>query len=381
MRCPSCGALCKKRSMKCPECGAFRNKTWVNSDPELLPGDAGRETTSKQRKKTSVSAPPATSLIEFPGLNKSPIPQWRKELGERVREAQQKRSREATLEETGSEIELLDEKTRPLSLELLPQAEVPPMNPLVVAALQRIERANGHANAAVATLPAYDEQPDIELKRSGLGVANEESDLVPAEESQPAVPREERVHNLAVVPSPTDRKVDTPPRSALKPKRLIVGDVNDPALNYLDSIPTTVGVDVRVNRAAPLFLRLLGGVVDLIMMALLTLPFVGLTRVMELDWQDVRVITFVSSTFALMGFLYLTMSTALTGRTCGKGLLSLRVVDSRTGLIPTGAQAAGRALVYMLSLASAGLVFFFTFLDRERQTPHDRFARTAVVRV
>jgi hypothetical protein len=62
-------------------------------------------------------------------------------------------------------------------------------------------------------------------------------------------------------------------------------------------------------------------------------------------------------------------------------LFSLRVVDARTGLIPTGSQSAGRALVYMLSLLSAGIALMYAFVDSEKHTAHDRFTRTAVIRV
>ena len=104
------------------------------------------------------------SLIEFPGLNKTSLPQWRKELGERVREVQERKAREATLEGDPGDVTESTEQIKPTAvLELLPQAEVEPMNPIVVAALQRIERAHSHAqfvgNNAMA--PAYDELPDI----------------------------------------------------------------------------------------------------------------------------------------------------------------------------------------------------------------------------
>ncbi|MDQ2975001.1 MAG: RDD family protein, partial [Acidobacteriota bacterium] len=83
----------------------------------------------------------------------------------------------------------------------------------------------------------------------------------------------------------------------------------------------------------------------------------------------------------VVGFLYHTISTALTGRTLGMKPFSLRVVDARTGLIPTGKQSAGRSLVYILSLASAGIALLYTFFDSERHTAHDRFTRTAVIRM
>ncbi len=82
----------------------------------------------------------------------------------------------------------------------------------------------------------------------------------------------------------------------------------------------------------------------------------------------------------LVGFLYLTIVTAFTGRTVGMRLCSLRVVDARNGLIPTGSQSAGRALIYLLSVASAGILSLYVFVDSEKNTLHDRFTRTSVIR-
>jgi len=41
---------------------------------------------------------PVSRLIEFPGVTRRPVPQWRKELGERVREVQERRARESAAE-------------------------------------------------------------------------------------------------------------------------------------------------------------------------------------------------------------------------------------------------------------------------------------------
>jgi len=57
-------------------------------------------------------------------------------------------------------------------------------------------------------------------------------------------------------------------------------------------------------------------------------------------------------------FIYLTLMTALTGRTWAMRLLSLRVIDTKTGLIPTGGQSIGRSIFYLISLATGvGILF------------------------
>src|SRR2546423_9665243 len=82
-----------------------------------------------------------STLIEFPGVSRSSLPEWRKELSERVREVQERRARETI---------------NPPQLELLPPAQMPAMNPLVAAALKRIERAH-------QTAPSENRQPRTNL--------------------------------------------------------------------------------------------------------------------------------------------------------------------------------------------------------------------------
>lgn len=408
--------------MKCSECGAAVH------DNELL--DLGTDNQIDMVEESAPAniehTPRATrSLIEFPGV-KSSIPQWRKELGERVREVQERRAREATLEAGQADSAANDVESRIPLLELLPRTEAPPVNPIVVAALQRIERAHvrsGFAGqAAVATMLAYDEQSEFGFEPAP---ATGSYDASPREEAPLPSTRSEKVHNLAVVPrqvvsEPTTTISDTfepppaddiatvlvqpleslqvaastedtqtvhaeevdiveAPEPARKPRRLI-GDLNDPALNYLDSISVKV-VDIPERRSAPVFFRFLSAILDLVVVCLLSAPVVALVKLTDLKWQDSRTIMFAAGTFIVMGFLYLTISTAFTGRTLGMKPFSLRVVDDRTGLIPTGGQSAARAFLYLLSLASAGIALIYTFVNPERRAAHDRVTRTAVVRV
>ena len=80
----------------------------------------------------------------------------------------------------------------------------------------------------------------------------------------------------------------------------------------------------------------------------------------------------------MVTFIYLTSMTALTGRTWAMRLFSLRVIDTKTGLIPTGGQSIGRSIFYLLSLATV-IGILFALFSREGYTVHDRFTRTAVV--
>ncbi|HSS20346.1 MAG TPA: RDD family protein [Pyrinomonadaceae bacterium] len=317
------------------------------------------------------------SLIEFPGVNRTSVPEWRREVGERVRERHEKRAREAVLEasEVGTILSESNSQTAP-ALELLPQAEIAPVNPLVAAALRRLERAKTQPaiGAALATAIAY-EEPALEI------------DSIPTVAANPEVARPERIHNLAVVPTPEPQlpeQLPLPPLIATptKPKKAtrVIDELNCSSLNYLDSIPTAVILEARDYQSAPVFLRIFSAIVDLLVIALLSSPVLAIVSLDKIAALDTRSVAIVSGAFFLVGFLYLTISIGFTGRTLGAKLCALRVVDARTGLIPTGSQSAGRSIVFMLSLATAGVAMMYALINRERHTMHDRFTRTAVIR-
>jgi uncharacterized RDD family membrane protein YckC len=322
-----------------------------------------------------------STLIEFPGVSRNSMPEWRKELSERVREVQEKRAREAAREAAEAERQRIEAAIDPPQLELLPPAPMPAMNPLVAAALKRIERAHQPApsehrqpRTTLATAVAY--APERE--------ENDMSDTVPSTPElafEPEVPEPEPVvtvektHHLAVVSvsEPVATTVD-PPRA---PKRLIRDD-NDPALNYLDSISKTLCVEDLNHHSASPFRRLVCALLDLIFCAVLSSPIAGAMYLTGSNLRDPQVIAVLAGSWIVVMFLYLTLLTALTGRTWAMRLLSLRVIDIKTGLIPTGGQSIGRSFFYLMSLATV-VGILFALISREGYTVHDRFTRTAVV--
>jgi uncharacterized RDD family membrane protein YckC len=208
-------------------------------------------------------------------------------------------------------------------------------------------------------------------------------EVIPITEPEPE-PTPERTHNLVVVPAAVVRQsnvaqADTPAEKQ-KPRRVISDEAIDPALNYLDLIGLTHSASDDSENRAPVFARLMAGVIDLIGVCFLSVPIAAVIELQNDSWREPRILWFMGGVVIAVMFFYLTVSTALTGKTLGLRILSLRVVDSRTGLIPTGNQAAGRALVFILSLATAGLGFLLALTRGEGKTAHDRLSRTAVVR-
>jgi uncharacterized RDD family membrane protein YckC len=157
---------------------------------------------------------------------------------------------------------------------------------------------------------------------------------------------------------------------------LIIDD--DPSLNYLDSISRTVRVDDMEARSASAFRRLVCALLDLLFCGMLSAPIALAMQLTGSNFQDTRVIAVLAGSVIVVTFFYLTLMTALTGRTWAMRLLSLRVIDKKTGLIPTGGQSIGRSIFYLMSLAS-GIGVLFALLSREGYTVHDRFTGTAVI--
>jgi uncharacterized RDD family membrane protein YckC len=344
----------------------------------------GDSPTSPERRST---------LIEFPGVARNSLPEWRKELSERVREVQERRAREAAREAAEAERQRATEVSDPPQLELLPRTESPAMNPLVAAALKRIERAHQSASVearpprsslatAVAYAPEREENimnetvpPTIQLESEPEPAAAEFCAEV---EEQPAETIEivsVAPAKLTIVPSVVEVAA-TIPAPAQPPKRLIVE--NDPVLNYLDSICRSVRVDEVESRSASAVRRVVSALLDLVFCALLTSPIGGALYLAGGSVHDPRAIAVLAGALVVVTFLYLTLTTALTGRTWGMRLLSLRVIDTKTGLIPTGGQSIGRSVFYLLSLVT-GVGILFALVSREGYTAHDRFTRTAVV--
>jgi len=373
--------------MQCPSCGATTDNSTTCIDCGQLTSD------SQACVPSPVSQPKRSTLIEFPGVVRPSVPEWRKELSVRVREVQERRAREAAHEAAEAERQLMNDVARSSQLELLPQAEAPALNPLVAAALRRIERANrpvpsdgfhhrGNTATAIAYAPSlevHDAVPDI--NETAPSVAPEPTLATPAPqeveniETQPA-----KSHGLIVVPTAevtSEVKVEKP-RVA---KRLIVDDPNDPALNYLDSISRTLRVDDITKKRASVVRRFISSVFDLITCGLISSPIVLLLSWKGVDLTAIRPLVFLISSAIAITFLYLTLSIGLAGRTWAMKLFALRVIDVRTGLIPTGSQAVGRAFFYLISLAIAGLGILYALISREGDTMHDQLTRTAVIKV
>lgn len=385
MQCPACRAVYSNGLDNCPRCKTPAQvpapdiKTEIPSPPEM----AAQPVTPDHSKTAAEATATASTLIEFPGSRS--MPQWRKQLSERVREIQERRAREAAreVEEAAMAPQPVtspagtEANTPPLGL--VPQQPAPEMNPIVVAALRRIERARQAQS-----------MPPVSRSRGGAAAVARVAEEHYQEEINPVLlaPQAEPVtaqkpveaapaRNLVVVPAPA--KEESKPKP--EPKRAVGVVIDDATLARLEAeAAASEGIheDVFDDRA-PVVARLTASAIDFLVVAFASSPFAAVIELTNGNWADPRVAGSMGAIVLVVMFLYLTTSTSLAGRTWGMSLLSLRAVDADTGLQPTTKQSVLRALLYMVSLGALGLGIIYALFDAEGRTAHDHFSGTAVV--
>lgn len=415
MQCPSCRAVYSNGLSLCPRCKMPASKPspstetkTVLSTSENAPAarSAAATETTNDDSLSAVTAPKSSSLIEFPGAARAARPQWRKDLSARVREIQERRARDAE-EIPHSRVEQSAAANAEIAapqLGLVPTPDVPEVNPIVVAALKRLERAHqppprsrhraSMGGAAAAMARVDEEQYETAVNPAAAQASAPAPVAVPSQiaqaevSPQPKTSEPAREHQLAVVPAQPVQKV-TATASKPQSKRLASTQTSTVAKGVADEVPPLVsepeisGVNLAeefYDDRAPVLTRIAGSSIDFLVAVFASSPFAAIIELTNGNWSDWRVIASMSGIVLVVMFLYLTASTALAGRTWGMSLVSLRAVDADTGLPPTTKQSVGRAILYVVSLITLGLGIIYALFDAEGRTAHDHLSGTAVVR-
>ena len=362
--------------------------TESTSSESLAAAHRSMKSTSKELNQESQSA---STLIEFPGPRN--VPEWRKRLSQRVREVQEQKAREAAEADAATRAAETVSCALPSGqLELVPEPEQAPLNPIVSKALERVERARRGehqstmptATAAAPALAAVPKEPkevspleanpEVQTSEPPVETKTKLSIVTPLVTPETMTLGDANVEELADNPT-VDQVAEKPKRA-----RVISESVEDAALSYLEtclSVPV-LPCDERGD-VAGLTRRTFVGLLDLFLIALMVSPVIWGIQATSRSWSEPRVIGLVAAVGAAAMLAYFTISIALTGRTLGMRMLSVKAIDARTGLIPTGGQSIKRAFGYVFSLAILGLGFAFALIDRDHRTLHDRFSRTIVV--
>jgi uncharacterized RDD family membrane protein YckC len=376
--------------------------------------------------------PPASTLIEFPTPGRAPRPQWRKELSERVREIQQRKAQEAAREAeaaaaaqaaiqsaaaTTNEQAVIttaqpaSEPTAP-ALGLVPSPPpAPALNPIVVEALKRVERARQRAVAPSVRGGGGGRGPaaaTARVAREDYEVAPEPVQPAPVEERAVVVAQAVQIEQTApeaqtVAPEPVVEPV--PVEAATEAVRavnlVVVPPAPQPEATVVEErekvrrhIPivldeaylarreaTELALDApAVPDHAPVVKRVVGSIIDLFVVAFAASPFAAIIELTNGNWSDPRVVGSLAGIIVILMFLYLMASTALAGRTWGMSLVALRTVDANTGHAPSIGQCSRRAIGYMMALATGGLGFLCALFDRRGRALQDFLSGTINVR-
>ena len=141
------------------------------------------------------------------------------------------------------------------------------------------------------------------------------------------------------------------------------------------ALPRAGGLQCKAT-VAPLKIRMLAGVLDAAMLVVALGTFLAVFHWFGGRWiadnGGVRALGFAS--FVLVAF-YWGFYVGHFGRTPGMAWMGLRLVNFY-GQKPSATQRAARALGLILSSATLGLGFAWSFADEEKLTWHDRMSRT-----
>ncbi len=392
MQCPSCRAVFSNGLEICPRCKtpALTSSAVPAAQPSVSHGQeetmgAPAFVAEESNGETAVVATTATTvstLIEFPGSGKRP--QWRKQLSERVREIQERRAREA--EEAARQPAHPPIEPPAQQLGLVPPQDIPQINPLVAAALRRIERAHqsplpsprASRSGGAATAAARIIEDEYQTEATLLAPLEAQASVPLPKPDKPSEVARER--GLVVVSQPqtanrTEVVSDEAPHRRVAAAKVI----DDTVIESLEAEASILPAIEPYDDRAALHRRVLAGIIDIFVVAFASSPFAAIIELTNGNWADMRVAASMGGIILVIMFLYLTASTALSGRTWGMSLLSLRPVDSDTGLPPTTKQSVSRAILFMASLALLGLGVLYALFDAEGRTAHDYFSGTVVV--
>jgi uncharacterized RDD family membrane protein YckC len=138
---------------------------------------------------------------------------------------------------------------------------------------------------------------------------------------------------------------------------------------------------------APVGARLLGGLIDLVLVAGIDLAVVYFTlKICDLPFAQALTLPLgpLLSFLVLLNGGYLSTFVAASGQTIGKMAAGIRVIPADPAA-PAAArvsygQAVVRAAGYLVSALPAGLGFLPAFFGQDRRALHDRLADTRVVK-
>ena len=138
--------------------------------------------------------------------------------------------------------------------------------------------------------------------------------------------------------------------------------------------------DDDIDDLAPFSMRFGAGLFDLIIGAFVAMLLLSPFAFTGASWSTASGILTFAATWAIVSFLYMTISVGFFGKTMGMRLFSLEIVDALENEYPTLHQSAISSSIFLISLAFAGTGFITAFFNEERRAIHDLLSGTIIVR-
>ena len=376
--------------MEAPKAPAAAKPT--PATPPAKPIAARFDTADLRVKKTS------PTLVEFQ-TKKATIPEWRLQLQNTVRQKVGSGRREGAATDAVQVPQSAPRSSgaNALKVEFVEEEQTSPQhqNPKVAKALKRIEESRR----------VFSNQPVAEQSvQTGKAPARNYPFNVVAKSNEP--PARAPGQKATINPSPKPmlvsplkiekRGFDTnklpplakpvaPPRSIIPAAEVPTARNSQPEILVdesaleAESFETEVETD-EIDDLAPFSMRFSAGLFDMIIGSFATLIVLSPFMLSGGSWFSVAGGFALAAAFAIVMFLYLTVSLSFYGRTFGMRLFSLELVDVEENAYPTMHQAAVNSAVFLLSLTIGGIGFLPMFFNEERRAAHDILSGTILIR-
>ena len=158
----------------------------------------------------------------------------------------------------------------------------------------------------------------------------------------------------------------------------------DEPLDYLEAeirkIDRARAEEFAHNESPSLGIHAIIGLVDLLTIAISSIPFLLVIRIMDGSLGESRTKIAAGLILLLVSFFYLSVTQCLSGKTFGMMLTNTRVVDFYTCEPPGGQRLLLRTIGYFVALAPATLGLIWIAFNRYRRGWHDMISGTRVVR-
>ncbi|MBN2319071.1 MAG: RDD family protein [Acidobacteria bacterium] len=335
MECPRCGKDTLSADGICPVC---------NYQVELKGSSSNRVFNRKETENASQSIGQDASTDPAPVHPEDKIPQWQKELSQRLADIKQKKE---THENSG----------QPQSQSTSPTPDAAP----VKAPMQQPRTPTEHAGSILVRRHTP-EAP------SSAGSAGSDA------------PQQKTIASLGPEVYTADKAAENSDSKDIKD--LIDKTVSSRSIHSAPKSPVFRQKSPAAEENKLILLsRTLSGLIDLIIVVLCTAVFIisadYFSGIVILD--TVSIVEY-AGLFLLVFLLYSIFFLATSGQTVGMMITDLRIIAIQ-GSRPSIGQLFSRCFGYLLSVIVFGVGLLWSLFDRNNMCFHDRFSNTSITRI